>query len=435
MRYRVLLGLLLITSAAYAAPATQNLLGNNNVFTGTNTFTQPIVGVVANLSGTNSGDVTLGTANGLSLAGQVLSLQAATNSVPGALTAADYTSFAAKQPALGFTPLDIAGSNSMLSTLQMSGNAIAGDSISGGNLTLQPTSNATKGAIIAAGLILDGAGFANTLNVGKTTTGVTDLTINPATKTSGNLVNLAVNGASKFKVDFSGVSTSTSILVGPASAGLTTTGSADILIKDGAGNTSFRGTRANAWSDTTNAGVFQVGNTTDCVIVSAASGTALRRFSITSAVFQVSAATYLNVPVPILGDIFEIISGAAAARLIVKDTGLVGIGTTSPGSNNKLEVKDGIIAMTQTTAPTATSCGSSQVFSAGATDESGTITITGVATVGCVLNFNITHAKAPICVINLDSTLVFGYMASSNTTTATFTMASSTNPVLNYVCR
>lgn len=35
--------------------------------------------------------VTIGTANGLSLAGQVLSLQAATNSVPGALTAADHT--------------------------------------------------------------------------------------------------------------------------------------------------------------------------------------------------------------------------------------------------------------------------------------------------------------------------------------------------------
>jgi hypothetical protein len=51
-------------------------------------------------SGVNTGDVTIGTANGLSLSGQTLSLQAATNSVPGALTAADHASFAAKQNAL-----------------------------------------------------------------------------------------------------------------------------------------------------------------------------------------------------------------------------------------------------------------------------------------------------------------------------------------------
>lgn len=41
------------------------------------------------------GGVSLGTANGLSLSGQVLSLAAATNSVPGALTAADHTTYSA----------------------------------------------------------------------------------------------------------------------------------------------------------------------------------------------------------------------------------------------------------------------------------------------------------------------------------------------------
>lgn len=46
-----------------------------------------------NLSGTNSGDVTIGTANGLSLVGQALSLQAATDSVPGAMSATDHTAF------------------------------------------------------------------------------------------------------------------------------------------------------------------------------------------------------------------------------------------------------------------------------------------------------------------------------------------------------
>jgi hypothetical protein len=58
------------------------------------------VSEVSGLSGVNTGDVTLGTANGLSLSGQVLSLQAATNSVSGALTAADHTTLStAVQPA------------------------------------------------------------------------------------------------------------------------------------------------------------------------------------------------------------------------------------------------------------------------------------------------------------------------------------------------
>jgi hypothetical protein len=52
------------------------------------------------VSGTNSGNVTIGTANGLSIAGQVLSLQSATGAVPGALTAGDWTTFSAKEPAI-----------------------------------------------------------------------------------------------------------------------------------------------------------------------------------------------------------------------------------------------------------------------------------------------------------------------------------------------
>lgn len=60
--------------------------------------------VIGNTSGTNAGDVTIGTANGLSLTGQALSLQAATNSVPGALTAADHTTFASK---LGAVTTDV----------------------------------------------------------------------------------------------------------------------------------------------------------------------------------------------------------------------------------------------------------------------------------------------------------------------------------------
>lgn len=48
--------------------------------------------------------VTLGTANGLSLSTQVLSLQIATSSLTGALSSADWNTFNGKQAALGFTP-------------------------------------------------------------------------------------------------------------------------------------------------------------------------------------------------------------------------------------------------------------------------------------------------------------------------------------------
>jgi hypothetical protein len=53
----------------------------------------------SNLSGTNTGDVTIGTANGLSLVGQALSLATASGSTTGALTSTDWTTFNNKQPA------------------------------------------------------------------------------------------------------------------------------------------------------------------------------------------------------------------------------------------------------------------------------------------------------------------------------------------------
>ncbi len=56
---------------------------------GAKTFTGAIS--ASNLSGTNTGDVTLGTANGLGIASQVLSLAAATTSAAGAMSAADKT--------------------------------------------------------------------------------------------------------------------------------------------------------------------------------------------------------------------------------------------------------------------------------------------------------------------------------------------------------
>ena len=61
------------------------------------------------LSGTNTGDVSIGTANGLSLVGQSLSLSTASASTTGALTSVDWTTFNGKQSALGFTAFNKAG--------------------------------------------------------------------------------------------------------------------------------------------------------------------------------------------------------------------------------------------------------------------------------------------------------------------------------------
>lgn len=54
--------------------------------------------------------VTIGTANGLSLAGQVLSLGLASSGVTGALSGTDWSTFNGKQNALGFTPVSESGS-------------------------------------------------------------------------------------------------------------------------------------------------------------------------------------------------------------------------------------------------------------------------------------------------------------------------------------
>lgn len=66
-------------------------------FAGNKTFTGTIS--ASNLSGTNTGDVTLGTANGLSLSAQVLSLGTASTSTTGALTSTDWNTFNGKQAA------------------------------------------------------------------------------------------------------------------------------------------------------------------------------------------------------------------------------------------------------------------------------------------------------------------------------------------------
>jgi hypothetical protein len=102
-------------------------LKNKTLSGADNTFSNIPTSAIASsaLSGSNSGDVTLGTANGLSLIGQALSLGTASSSTTGALSSTDWSTFNGKQSALGFTPLDAANLDTNISLSTNSDSKIA----------------------------------------------------------------------------------------------------------------------------------------------------------------------------------------------------------------------------------------------------------------------------------------------------------------------
>jgi len=127
----------------------------------------------------------IGTANGLSMtAGHTLNLQAATNSVPGALTAADHTTFAAKEPAItaGTTAQYLRGDKS-LGTLNQA--AVAGlttaDIPTFRGMSITTGSNASAGT----GTLSGGTATINT-------TAVTADSLIFLTDTNSGIVNLGV---------------------------------------------------------------------------------------------------------------------------------------------------------------------------------------------------------------------------------------------------
>lgn len=100
--------------------------GSNTPITSSNTVLTGFQNLQAQISGLGTSShaaLTLGTTNGLSLAGQVLSLQAATGSVPGALTASDWTTFNNKLSGSltsGFIPKSNGGNTLVNSLIQES---------------------------------------------------------------------------------------------------------------------------------------------------------------------------------------------------------------------------------------------------------------------------------------------------------------------------
>jgi hypothetical protein len=129
---------------------------------------------------------------------------------------------------------------------------------------------------------------------------------------------------------------STNLRVGAGSAAVTTSGTNDIKLIDGGGNTLFRGTRAAAWTDSTNSGFFQIGNSSDNVAFTSQSGTKINRLQLSSNVTQIGGNYYNSIPAPLAADLLELIDGSNNVRMVVQNAGNVGIGTTTP--NEKLEV-------------------------------------------------------------------------------------------------
>ncbi len=144
-----------------------NTVTNKSMSGASNTFSNIPVGAIGNgsvLSGTNTGDVTIGTGNGLSLAGQVLSLQAASASQPGALLAADFTTFAAK--------LSSALTNAHI--FVGNGSGVATDVAVSGDLTLANTGAFTIGAKkVQASKLDSGAAASGTVATADGSGGVT----------------------------------------------------------------------------------------------------------------------------------------------------------------------------------------------------------------------------------------------------------------------
>lgn len=128
-------------------------------------------------SGTNTGDATLGTANGLSLAAQVLSLQAASTSTTGALTSTDWNTFNSK-----------AASGNYITALTGDGTASGPNSAALTLATVNSNTGAFGSSTAIPTLTVNGKGLITAVS--------TNVVIAPAGTLSGTALNATVVSSS-----------------------------------------------------------------------------------------------------------------------------------------------------------------------------------------------------------------------------------------------
>lgn len=157
-------------------------------FGGNKTFLGSIS--AANLSGTNTGDVTIGTANGLSLISQALSLGLSSTSTTGALSSTDWNTFNNKQAAGNYiTALTgdatATGPGSVALTLATVNSNVG---------TFGAASNASVFTVNAKGLITAASDVSIQIAESQVTNLVSDLASKVNTSSLGNLIDAGTDG-------------------------------------------------------------------------------------------------------------------------------------------------------------------------------------------------------------------------------------------------